>query len=154
MSQLFEKYFCNCSCSISFCRTPTPARRLAHVARSCVSAAALARSQITSTYAEVVWKTLDTVPLPPAIVKRFAGKPMAVVGLEWDQVRRTAAGDVSVPMNVAYNHHYGTTLLGADAELVRVDAGDPRVATTGHPAPVERDGTTVVRHFPAQFPPF
>lgn len=100
--------------------------------------------EITSTYAEVVWKTLDTVPLPPAIVKRFAGRPMAVIGLEWDQVRRTPAGDVSVPMNVAYNHHYGTTLLGADAELVRVDAGDPRVPTSGHTAPVERDGTTVV----------
>ena len=65
---------------------------------------------ITSTYAEIFWKTLDTVPLPPAIVKRFAGRPMAVVGLEWDQVRRTSNGDVSVPMNVAYNHHYGTII--------------------------------------------
>lgn len=63
---------------------------------------------ITSTYAEIFWKTMDTVQLPPAIVKRFAGKPMAVIGLEWDQVRRTPGGDVSVPMNVAYNHHYGT----------------------------------------------
>lgn len=45
---------------------------------------------ITSTYAEIVWKTLETVPLPPAIVKRFAGKPMAVIGLEWDQVSMTS----------------------------------------------------------------
>jgi hypothetical protein len=105
---------------------------------------------ITSTYAEVFWKTLDTVPLPPAVVKRFAGKPMAVVGLEWDQIRKTSAGDVSVPMNVAYNHHYGTVLLGAGSKLVQVDAGDPRVNTAaaagghaGHPA-LDRDGKVVV----------
>ena len=95
---------------------------------------------ITSTYSEIVWKTLDTVPLPPEIVKRFAGKPMAVIGLEWDQVRRTPAGDVSVPMNVAYNHHYGTNLLGADSTLVRVDATDPRVPSTGHGPALDHDG--------------
>jgi len=99
---------------------------------------------IQSTYGEVFWKTLDMVPLPPAIVKRFAGKPMAVVGLEWDQVRRTPQGDVSVPMSVAYNHHYGTNLLGADAELIRVDASDPRVPSSGHGPAVDRDGTALV----------
>ena len=102
---------------------------------------------ITSTYAEIFWKTLDTVPLPPAIVKRFAGKPMAVVGLEWDQVRRTAAGDVSVPMNVAYNHHYSTNLLGADSKLIQVDAGDPRVSSSsrsGHGPALDRDGKALL----------
>lgn len=99
---------------------------------------------ITSTYAEIFWKTLPTVPLPAEIVERFAGKPMAVIGLEWDQVRRTPAGDISVPMNVAYNHHYGTNLLGADASLVRVDAGDPRVPSSGHGPALDRAGTTLV----------
>jgi len=96
---------------------------------------------ITSTYAEIFWKTMDTVPLPPAIVARFAGKPMAVIGLEWDQVRRTPAGDVSVPMSVAYNHHYSSTLLGADSKLVQVDASDPRVSSSsGHSPALDRDG--------------
>jgi hypothetical protein len=99
---------------------------------------------LSSTYGEVIWKTLDTVPLPPEIVKRFAGKPMAIIGYEWDQVRRTPAGDISVPMSVAYNHHYSTTLLGADAELVHVNGSDPRVPSSGHgPAP-NRDGKTWV----------
>ena len=87
---------------------------------------------------------LDTVPLPPDIVARFAGRPMAVVGLEWDQVRRTPAGDVSVPMSVAYNHHYGTVLLGADAALERVPASDGRVPAAGHGPAVDSDGTTLV----------
>ena len=100
---------------------------------------------ITSTYAEIVWKTLETVPLPSDIVKRFAGKPMAVIGLEWDQVRKTPAGDVSVPMNVAYNHHYGTTLLGADSTFLRVDANDPRVRkNSGHGPLIDSDGNTLV----------
>ena len=58
----------------------------------------------------VYWKTMPVVQLPSDIVKRFHNKPMAVIGLEWDQVRRTPKGDVSVPMNVAYNHHYGHTV--------------------------------------------
>jgi hypothetical protein len=99
---------------------------------------------ISSTYAEIFWKTLDTVPLPPAIVKRFAGKPMAVIGLEWDQVRRTPAGDVSVPMNVAYNHHYGTNLLGAESKLVQVDASDLRVPASDHGPALDRDGKVLV----------
>jgi len=99
---------------------------------------------ITSTYAEIFWKTMDTVQLPPAIVKRFAGKPMAVIGLEWDQVRRTPGGDVSVPMNVAYNHHYGTQLLGSDSRLVQVDASDPRVPPSDHGPALDRDGKVLI----------
>ena len=60
---------------------------------------------ITSTYGEVFWTSLPQVRLPDDIVARFKGKGMAVVGFEVDQVRRTPEGDVSVPINVAYNHH-------------------------------------------------
>lgn len=59
---------------------------------------------IRSQYAEVFWRMMDPVPLDERIVARFANKTMAVVGYEVDQVRRTAAGDVPVPITHAYNH--------------------------------------------------
>ena len=50
-------------------------------------------------------------------MKRFDGKGMAVVGFEIDQVRRTDSGDVSVPISVAYNHHFESTMsLGVKAD--------------------------------------
>jgi hypothetical protein len=54
-----------------------------------------------------------------------------VVGFEADQVRKGAGAngeDVSVPINVAYNHHYAATLLGEGSrmERVRYDPKDPR----------------------------
>ena len=75
---------------------------------------------ISSTYGEVFWTGLPEVPLPEDIVQRFEGKGMAVVGFEVDQVRRTPEGDVSLPINLAYNHHYGATLLGAGSKMERV----------------------------------
>jgi hypothetical protein len=56
---------------------------------------------------------------------------MAVVGFESDQVRKGAGPngeDLSVPINVAYNHHYAATLLGEGSrmERVRYDPKDPR----------------------------
>ena len=73
-----------------------------------------------------VWWTTSQDDLPATVVKRFAGKVrrrtgtlgphgmaddwevcvcgsqvMAIVGIEMDQVRKTPAGDVSVPINVA-----------------------------------------------------
>ena len=45
------------------------------------------------------------------IVKRFDGKTMAVVGFEVDQVFKGET-DVSVPINVAYNHHFEREMLG------------------------------------------
>jgi hypothetical protein len=86
---------------------------------------------ITSTYSEVFWKVLPEVKLPDELVKRFKGKGMAVVGFEVDQVRKGAGAngeDVSVPINVAYNHHYAATLLGEGSrmERVRYDPKDPR----------------------------
>ena len=49
-----------------------------------------------------VWWTGQTNALPKEVVERFEGKVMAIVGLEMDQVRRTLAGDVSVPITFAY----------------------------------------------------
>ena len=56
---------------------------------------------ITSLYGQVWWKDLPEVALPQDIIDRFDGKGMAIVGYETDSVRRTAGGDVSVPINVA-----------------------------------------------------
>eukprot|EP00039_Didymoeca_costata_P019055 m.336065 g.336065 ORF g.336065 m.336065 type:complete len:758 (-) comp17746_c0_seq1:59-2332(-) len=83
---------------------------------------------ITSTYSEVFWTALPEVHLPPDLVQRFAGKGMAVVGFEADQVRKTPEGDVSVPINVAYNHHYGAQILskGSRMEKVPRNPADPR----------------------------
>ena len=78
---------------------------------------------VNSTYGEVFWTSLPTVKLPDDIVKRFKGKGMAVVGFEVDQVRKGAGPngeDVSVPINCAYNHHYGATLLGSGSSMKRV----------------------------------
>ena len=63
---------------------------------------------VTSTYGEVFWTHLPSVGLPDELKQRFKGKGMAVVGFEADQVRKGAGPngeDVSVPINVAYNHH-------------------------------------------------
>ena len=69
---------------------------------------------ITTVYSQVWWKQFEAVPLPDDIVERFAGKGMAIMGYETDSVRRKGdkdvdgsilQEDVSVPINVAYNHH-------------------------------------------------
>ena len=70
---------------------------------------------IRTNYAQVFWAQMETVPLPPEIIERFANRTMAIVGYEVDQVRRVpnAAGemqDVSVPITHAYNHHYIASL--------------------------------------------
>jgi hypothetical protein len=79
----------------------------------------------------VFWTALPDVKLPDDIISRFKGKGMAVVGFEVDQVRKGAGSngeDISVPINVAYNHHYAATLLGEGShmERVRYDPKDPR----------------------------
>ena len=87
---------------------------------------------IKSTYSEVFWKSLPDIQLPPDIIKRFDDKGIAVVGLEADQVRRLPGKDVSVPINIAYNHHYGLNLLGKGSRMERVKR-DPRRPETMHP---------------------
>lgn len=79
---------------------------------------------INSTYGEVWWSTA-TDDLPAELVRRFAGKTMAIVGIEMDQVRRGAGPggeDVSVPINCAYNHHHNTAIVGAGTRMVKVAA--------------------------------
>jgi hypothetical protein len=80
----------------------------------------------------------STDALPDAIVKRFEGKVMAIVGIEMDQVRRTPAGDVSLPINVAYNHHHNTAIVGKGARMEEVAHGDPRVAEAAAQWPPRR----------------
>jgi hypothetical protein len=72
---------------------------------------------VNSTYGEVFWSSLPEVKLPDELIARFKGKGMAVVGFEADQVRKTPQGDVSVPINVAYNHHYGAMFLGSGSHM-------------------------------------
>jgi hypothetical protein len=88
---------------------------------------------VKSTYGEVFWTALPAVDLPSDLIKRFHGKGMAVVGFEADQVRRTPEGDVSVPINVAYNHHYGVTMTGEGSSMQRLrrDHKDPRTMING-----------------------
>lgn len=92
---------------------------------------------VTSTYGEVFWTALPEVQLPAEIVQRFKGKAMAVVGFESDQVRKTPDGDVSLPINLAYNHHYGATLLGSGSKMERVpyDPNDGGRTTLLSPEP-------------------
>ena len=70
---------------------------------------------ITSLYSQVWWTDLPSVALPKELVARFAGKALAIVGYEVDQVRKKGdkdvdgsvlQEDVSLPINVAYNHHH------------------------------------------------
>ena len=87
---------------------------------------------ITTRYSQVWWHPLPEVRLPDALVARFAGKAMAIVGYEVDQVRRTSntsAGDVSVPISCSYNHHHDAYFTGAGSAMqkVRYDPADPSV---------------------------
>ena len=75
---------------------------------------------ITSLYAEVWWRDVPAVPLPDELIKRFEGKGMAIVGYETDSVRKTPDGDVSVPINMAYNHHHDVYLTGKHSKMQRV----------------------------------
>jgi hypothetical protein len=85
---------------------------------------------IRSNYSEVWWTTA-TDALPASIVKRFHGKVMAIVGIEMDQVRKTADGDVPVPISIAYNHHHNTMILGKGTSMEELHISDPRVARAG-----------------------
>ena len=107
---------------------------------------------ITTTYGEVFWTGLPPAPIPADVAKRFDGKVMAVVGFEADQVRKTPDGDVSVPINVAYNHHYGATLVGSGSAMKKVKTstlvkeGDHRAF---HPSPTPGYTDIAVEHTPS-----
>jgi hypothetical protein len=59
---------------------------------------------------------------------------MAIVGIEMDQVRKGAGPngeDISVPINVAYNHHHDTAVVGKGSSLEKVDRHHPKVKQAG-----------------------
>ena len=82
---------------------------------------------ITSRYAQVVWRALEPVALPDAIVERYANATIAITGYEVDVVRGDALA--SVPSYESYNHHYTNFLQSARAAL----ADGPRT-NLGHGA--------------------
>eukprot|EP00040_Diaphanoeca_grandis_P037212 m.241412 g.241412 ORF g.241412 m.241412 type:complete len:883 (+) comp33774_c0_seq2:100-2748(+) len=105
---------------------------------------------ITSLYSQVFWTGLPAVDLPADIVQRYAGRGMAVVGFEIDQVRQTPEGDVSVPINVAYNHHFEAALSGANSRFKKIyfdGPNDPRIAEiekkNGHGIPSHEHHTII-----------
>jgi|EP01047_Picozoa_sp_COSAG01_P023257 hypothetical protein len=105
---------------------------------------------ITTHYSQVWWKPLAPAPFPDHIVKKYAGKGMAIVGWEIDQVRKGAGPngeDVSVPISASYNHHYGVTMIGASARFKEVQLegpDDPRARefmANGHGGPIPWEQT-------------
>jgi hypothetical protein len=77
---------------------------------------------ITSRYADVYWRMMSPVPLEPALVTRFRGKTMAIVGYETNQVFvHEGRPDKSVPITHAYNHHYIAYMSAAMSELRKVE---------------------------------
>jgi hypothetical protein len=75
---------------------------------------------ITHLYAQVWWKSLPVEPLPAELIQRFDGKAMAIMGYEVDQVRKTPQGDVSVPINMAYNHHHDAFFTGKHSKMKKI----------------------------------
>ena len=77
---------------------------------------------VRSLYGQVVWAGLPPVDLPADVVARYAGRGMAVVGFELDQVRRGAGpggADESLPITYSYNHHFESTMIGAGKAFER-----------------------------------
>ena len=104
--------------------------------------------EVQTRYSQVYWTRNAPIDLPPELVKRFAGKTMAITGYEVDQVTHAGQGahpnahvspraggalsgfacypdcsesDRSVPIYNAYNHHYFSWLTGVDAEVYELD---------------------------------
>lgn len=110
---------------------------------------------ISTLYSQVFWKGLDPVPLPDEVVKRYAGRGMAVIGFEMDQVIRGAKGDgsddIQIPITQAYNHHFESTMTGAKSRMRKVrftGPDDPRLAALkarhhGHRLPREDEAWVV-----------
>lgn len=83
---------------------------------------------MTTRYSQVWWAPLAPAPFPDEIVQKYAGKGMAIIGWEIDQVRKGAGPDgedVSVPISASYNHHYGVTMIGASARFKEVQLDGP-----------------------------
>ena len=104
---------------------------------------------VTTTYGQVFWTGLPPVELPAGLKKRFNDKVMAIVGFEADQVRKTPQGDVSVPINMAYNHHYGATLIGKGSSMQRIRVTETADHRAMHPGPEPGFATVPVEHTPS-----
>lgn len=95
--------------------------------------------EISTLYSQVYWTRMNKVDLPANIVKKFDEKTMAVVGFEIDQVFKgeNGAADTSVPINVAYNHHFESEMLGKGAVVkeIKINPSDPRYNSMGHGRP-------------------
>jgi len=96
---------------------------------------------MTTLYSQVWWTPLAPMPFPEEMVKKYAGRKVAIVGWEIDQVRNGTDGVWrSVPISASYNHHYTAQVIGAAARFERVRLSgpdDPRaaeVARGGHGA--------------------
>ena len=93
---------------------------------------------MTTLYSQVWWAPLAPSKFPDAIVSKYAGKKMAIVGWEIDQVRVLPDNTTrSVPINANYNHHYVASVIGGSARYKQVQLEgphDPRAAdlTVGH----------------------
>jgi hypothetical protein len=87
---------------------------------------------MTTYYSQVWWAPLAPVPFPADFVKKWAGKDVAIVGWEIDQVVKNSDGtETSVPINACYNHHYNSQLVGAGARFNKIwlnGPEDPRAA--------------------------
>ena len=89
--------------------------------------------ELATQYSQVFWRDMNNHPLPAAILKRFINKTIAIVGYEHDQVMVYPTGqpgvnpdlDVSVPINWAYNHHYGAYITDNSSSLTLVRDLDP-----------------------------
>eukprot|EP01045_Picozoa_sp_COSAG04_P008675 COSAG04_NODE_486_length_13532_cov_5.975359_2_plen_204_part_00 len=113
---------------------------------------------ITSLYSQVWWTGLPSVDLPKDIVERFEGKGMAIVGYEVDQVRRKGdpdvdgsilQEDVSLPINVGYNHHHDAMFTGKHSHMEKrpYDPLDPNISPMARANPHLED--VIVEHSPS-----
>lgn len=82
---------------------------------------------MSTLYSQVWWKPLEPVELPSDVVEKYAGKGMAILGWEIDQVLQTVDGedDISVPISASYNHHYSAVMIGAEASFRKVEFDGP-----------------------------
>ncbi len=80
--------------------------------------------EIKTLYGQVFWTMMEGTALPAEIVARFRNKTMAVVGYECNQVGRDpeTGEEYAIPINAAYNHHHGATLMSTNAVLKQVPA--------------------------------
>jgi hypothetical protein len=81
---------------------------------------------ISQLYSQVYWKALPPAHLPAEIVRKFAGRAMAVVGFEIDQVQNpsvSAAGGSSTPGSEDLSGSSGLALLVHTCQIWGVGCG-------------------------------